>query len=156
MGRRNFEKHECAKMQGGGDMEGKTVKYGFIGIGIMGRGMAMNLVKKGFDVTVCMQPNIHAYWYKCSHHACSNHAAITHGSNRAFPSFRKNAGRMQSRCLLYVLFDIFLLLFCRYGTVPQTSARTLWTQGQNRQLLQGSASRPAISHLPASPHPRFH
>ena len=28
------------------------VKYGFIGIGIMGRGMAMNLVKKGFDVTV--------------------------------------------------------------------------------------------------------
>ena len=30
----------------------KMVKYGFIGIGIMGRGMAMNLVKKGFDVTV--------------------------------------------------------------------------------------------------------
>lgn len=28
------------------------VKFGFIGIGIMGRGMAMNLVKKGFDVTV--------------------------------------------------------------------------------------------------------
>ena len=28
------------------------VKFGFIGIGIMGRGMAMNLVQKGFDITV--------------------------------------------------------------------------------------------------------
>ena len=28
------------------------MRIGFIGIGIMGRGMAMNLVKKGFDVTV--------------------------------------------------------------------------------------------------------
>jgi len=28
------------------------VKYGFIGIGIMGKGMAMNLITKGFDVTV--------------------------------------------------------------------------------------------------------
>ena len=35
------------------------VTYGFLGAGgIMGRGMAMNLVKKGFDVTVrilCLQ-----------------------------------------------------------------------------------------------------
>jgi len=28
------------------------VKYGFVGIGIMGRGMALNLVNKGLDVTV--------------------------------------------------------------------------------------------------------
>ena len=49
--------------------DGKTVKYGFIGIGIMGRGMAMNLVKKGFDVTVCMQPSIRVTGTKCSNNA---------------------------------------------------------------------------------------
>ena len=65
-------------MQDCGGTDGKTVKYGFIGIGIMGRGMAMNLVKKGFDVTVCMQLSIHVYWYKMQQsrmqQSRSNHA----------------------------------------------------------------------------------
>ncbi len=58
-------------MQGGGDTDGKRVKYGFLGIGIMGRGMAMNLVKKGFDVTVCIQSS---QTCMCSGTKCSNHA----------------------------------------------------------------------------------
>jgi hypothetical protein len=131
------------------------VKFGFIGIGIMGRGMAMNLVQKGFDITVGGPSPLLAA------PAPLHHAPITHwrgGSGRCMGGCGQVCNRKcgwavgrsaAAAAAIARLFFMHALTFrlvlsegadgelilarcirwraSRFGTAPQTSARTSLT-----------------------------
>jgi hypothetical protein len=87
------------------------VKIGFLGIGIMGRGMALNLIKKGFDVTVwnrtsekcqelvsgtCAQPPIPRNWNSMRSPCRSLHRAILLPESSDFSQREQRRGRLRA------------------------------------------------------------
>ena len=84
------------------------VKFGFIGIGIMGRGMAMNLVKKGFDVTVAGPLTFCSLHLR---HCTATRRSRTVGADR--PLYVRTGLRTMQACLQWEMWLGRRALSCR-------------------------------------------